>query len=297
MSYIASVKKFVEGLSFEEIKTNSEKEPYSFKVSEFGDLYMITFTEKSDLTLDIVRAMNGVIFEKETNKLVHYSFQKTYEGVSVSKDSYTETVPENCEIEISTEGTHIKLYHHNGEWKIGTSRSIDGSLSHWNNKKSFKELFVECLDAEKILLSYLDPELCYSFVMQHPENKICNEISVKYCSMLNSVNTKTNEVIRHTKGFLVEKNIDEILKRIDDDSCTENYIVYLQDGKRIKLLNKNFKEKQDIIKNDPNMKRVYLRCMKEGTTEILRKHYPYNKELFNSIEYRFYIVKLEKKSL
>jgi hypothetical protein len=28
--------------------------------------------------------------------------------------------------------------------------------------------------------------------------------------------------------------------------------------------------------------------MKEGTTEILRKHYPYNKELFNSIEYRFY---------
>jgi hypothetical protein len=146
---------------------------------------------------------------------------------------------------------------------------------------------------EKIDLNSLDKNLCYSFVMQHPENKICNNISVKYCAILNSIDLEKMTVIRHTTGLMVEKSIEEILFKLESSECHENYIVYLPDDKRIKLLAKSFREKQELIKNDPNMKRVYLRCMKEGTTELLRQHFPQEKELFNLVEYRFYDVAKE----
>jgi hypothetical protein len=256
---------------------------------------MLSFTENSNLTLDLVRSMNGVIFEKETNKLIHYSFQKSFEGVyseylENNKDAYRGQKPESYEIEISTEGTHIKLYYYNGKWIVGTPRSIDASISHWNNKKSFKELFLECADYEKIDLESLDKTHCYSFVMQHPENKICNNVSVKYCLMLNDVNLESGEIIRKTDGFKIEKNIDDVLNEINQETCNSNYIVYLPNGNRIKISNITFKLKQGILRNDANMKRVYIRCIQENTTELAKKLFQNEIQMFDFIEYRFFDV-------
>jgi hypothetical protein len=286
------VKTFVDNLSFEEVVKKATNVPYNFKVSEFGNLYMLSFTDSSNLNLEVSRCMNGVVYEKETNKVVHYSFQKTFEGVygeyrDNHKDSYRGEKPESCEVELSTEGTHVKLYYYNDKWMVGTSRSIDASISHWNNSKSFKELFFECADYEKFDINSLDKTHCYSFVMQHPENKICNNVSVKYCSMLNDVNLETGEIVRTTEGFKVDKSFDQVVAVIDEENCNTNYIIYLQDGRRIKLLNKSFKEKQSLLRNDPNMKRVYTRCIQENTVELVRKHFPNENQMFDFIDYRF----------
>lgn len=292
------LKNFVNDLTFEQVVKKATNVPYNFKVSEFGNLYMLSFTENSNLNLEISRCMNGVIYEKVTNKLIHYSFQKTFEGVyneydDNHKDVYRQEKPESCDIEISIEGTHVKLYYYNNNWVVGTSRSIDASISHWNNSKSFKELFFECIDYEQFDINSLDKSHCYSFVMQHPENKICNSVSVKYCSMLNDVNPETGEIVRKTTGMKVDRTFDQVLLEIEEENCKNNYIVYLPDGKRIKLLNKNFKEKQRILRNDPNMKRVYTRCIQENTVNLVRKHFPNEKEMFDFIDYRFFDVAKE----
>lgn len=292
---IELIKTFVDNLSYEEVVKKATNTPYNFKVSTFGNLYMLSFTDSSNLNLEISRCMNGVIYEKETNKVVHYSFQKTFEGVyneynENHKDAYRGEIPENYEVEISTEGTLVKLYYYDNKWVVGTSRSIDASISHWNNSKSFKELFFECIDYEKFDINTLDKSHCYSFVMQHPENKICNNVSVKYCSMLNEVNLNSGEIVRKTTGFKVEKTFEQVVEEIDQDSCNNNYIVYLQDGRRIKLLNRNFKEKQGLLRNDPNMKRVYTRCIQENTTDLAKKYFPNEIQMFDFIDYRFFDV-------
>jgi hypothetical protein len=287
---INTVKNFVNNLSFEAVKEKALNVPYNFKVSEQGNLYMLSFTDASKMDLEVVRSMNGVIFEKGTNKLIHYSFQKAYEGIwgenlDNNKDAFKLTEPTVYSTEISTEGTHIKLYHYNGEWNIGTSRSINGALSHWNNNKSFKEMFLECASYLNFDVSSLDTGFCYSYVMQHPENKISCYVNEPYIGLLNSVNLETYEICSGTTGFTVEKQIDQILSELENPDCNTNFIVYINDGRRIKLTNKKFKERHSFVNNDQDMKRVYVKSLKNSTSSRLRELFPEFSDTFNFVDF------------
>lgn len=288
---ILSVVEFVKDLTFIQVKEKAETVPYNFKVSDFGELYMLSFTDKSNMALAVVRSMNGVVFEKETNKLIHFSFQKAYDGVHCEhteneKDAYRGEKPENYDVEISTEGTHIKVYYYNDKWNIGTSRSIDASISHWGSMKSFKEMFHDCLEFEKIDIELLDKNHCYSWVMQHPENKVCNDIITPYCSMLNYINTETFVITRATGGFIVDVEIDQVINDVNDDRCNQNFLVYFADGRRIKLTNTNFKRIQDMVKNDPNIDRAYVRCLQNGRSEEMKQHFQSERGRFDFIDNR-----------
>ena len=286
---ISEIKKFVKNLSFTEIKYKSQNVPYNLQVLEHDNLYMLSFTEHSNMALNIVRAMNGVIFEKNTNKLLHYSFPKAYEGVyspyiENEKDCYKKNINQSFEVEISTEGTHIKVFWYNEEWKVSTSRSIEAGLSFWNSEKSFKEMFYETCEYENIDLNSLDKDYCYSFIMQHPENKICRDITVPYCNMLNKVNLDESTVLRTTEGFVIDSSIDLLLEKMRHSKTNLNYIVYLEDYSRIKITNNNFKKLQKLLKNDNNIKKIYLKSLQEGTSEKMKNNSKEHQEVFERIE-------------
>lgn len=286
---ISEIKKFVENLSFDEIKKKAKNVPYNFQVIEHDNLYMLSFTENSNLALKNVRAMNGVIFEKNTNKLLHYSFPKAYEGVyspyfENEKDCYKKLINQNFEVEISTEGTHVKVFWYDNRWRVSTSRSIEAGLSFWNSEKSFKEMFYETCDYENIKLEDLDKQYCYSFIMQHPENKICSEITVPYCNMINKVNVEENTVTRTTEGFLIDCSIELLMEKVRQSSANLNYIVYLEDSSRIKITNNNFKKLQKLLKNDNNIQRSYLKSLQEGTSEEMKKKLKENCIVFERVE-------------
>jgi hypothetical protein len=256
---------FVEGLSFDEVSLKSTISPFNFSVSEWGNLYMLNFTEKSDLNLPLVRSMNGVIFEKETNKLVHYSFQKAYEGIydtntedfdNYYKDYYKNELPEEYTIELSTKGSHIKVYWYNNTWNIGTSKNIEASIQKWKDSISFKEMFYQCLGDEKdLVLDSLDKNSCYSFVIQHQLNTGINSF---YYHMLNCVNLQTFEITRTTIDFTVEKTLQQALE--DSKINKTQYIVYLKNEQRIKINplknNNNKKTKLKMLCN--HLKNVYF---------------------------------------
>jgi hypothetical protein len=286
---ISEIKKFVENLSFDEIKNKAKNVPYNFQVVENDNLYMLSFTENSNLALNIVRAMNGVIFEKNTNKLLHYSFPKAYEGVHSpyfenEKDCYKKMFNQPYEVEISTEGTHIKVFWYEGEWKVSTSRSIEAGVSFWNSDKSFKEMFYETCKFEDINLEDLDKNFCYSFIMQHPENKICSDISIHYCNMINKVNLEENTVIRTTEGFIVDYSVELLMEKIRQSSANLNYIVYLEDSSRVKITNNNFKKLQKLLKNDSNIQKDYLKALQQGTSEEMKKNLKDNIAIFERVE-------------
>jgi hypothetical protein len=288
-SSIQLVKSFVSDLSFEKVKEKADSCPYNFKVTENDNLYMISYTEKSRLDLLVVRAMNGVIFEKGTNKLIHFSFQKSYEGLFSEfadnhKDAYRGEHLESYITEVSIEGTHIKLFYYDGKWNISTARSINAALSFWNNNKSFKELFLECVAHLGFDFDNLDKNLCYSYIFQHPENKICGIVNDYYISVLNSVNVETDEILRGTSNLIVNGSLDNVLNALENPEHEFNYIVYLDDGRRIKLVNKKFKEKQNLVKNDQDMRRVYLKCIVSGTSDRLKELFPEFRETFRGID-------------
>lgn len=292
---MSNIVQFFSNKSFKKIKEESEKEPYHFKITEKEDAFMVCNTDKSDLSNPLCREMSGIVLEKGSNKVLHYSLQKAYEGIDEPecKDTYSAELSENYEIEISTEGSLIKTFYHNGQWNVATSKNIDATFSRWGSDKSFKEIFFETLSYENIKLDDLDKTFCYSWVIQHPDNKIAGDVSVPFCIMINKVNLETLEVTRTTDTYKVNKKLEDVLEEIQDIRCTNNYIVYLQDGKRIKLESVYRKKIKNLLGNHSSMKYSFIHCLKKGMEMDIIQEFPTQEKLFNEILDKIHIATLE----
>jgi hypothetical protein len=86
---------------------------------------------------------------------------------------------ENIIIEEFVEGTMINVFWNKnvgttGEWVISTRSNVGGQTSFYksSNTKTFNTMFFEALNEIDFKLEQLNPLYCYSFVLQHPENRI-----------------------------------------------------------------------------------------------------------------------------
>jgi hypothetical protein len=84
----------------------------------------------------------------------------------------------DIQVQEFVEGTMINVFwdDSNNIWEISTRSSIGANVKFYQGKdtKTFKQMFEETLESigEKDLFNKLDKNLMYSFVIQHPENRI-----------------------------------------------------------------------------------------------------------------------------
>jgi|APGre2960657404_1045060.scaffolds.fasta_scaffold04939_5 hypothetical protein len=295
--------------SFEQVKTFFESEPYFFEVKETGNLFMLCMSDHSDLSLKAAREATGIIFEKNTNKLVHYSFAKAYEGftsddVSPTFDQdyfYSENVlsTDSLVIDHYFEGSIIKLYYYDGKWNIGTSRHINGNQNRWSSKSSFEKLF-----SEAVIKSYncsfadfkksLDADYAYTFLFQHPDHTMTLNVATEMCFPLNRVKLDNLEEGNEEQGNLTTSYTK--VSDIDTTKCgiNENYLVYHVDNQgkiknRVKLLSSKYLELKKKVGNYPNLGLRYLENLKNLEDKMfLRSQYPHYCGLFSDIEGSFH---------
>ena len=77
------------------------------------------------------------------------------------------------------EGTMINVFWDatselNGNWEITTRNTVgaESSFYKYPGSKTFRTMFLEALKENNLHLDLLNRDLCYSFVLQHPENRI-----------------------------------------------------------------------------------------------------------------------------
>lgn len=290
---MASIAEFVKGKTFEEVKVVAEEN--LLDVKEDGNLYMLSFNGKSNVDNKFIREANGIIFEKETNKMVHHCFEKAYDGVWDShffRNCMLEGNTYNCDnfedldytVEHYTEGSLIRVYWYNDMWNVGSSRKINAAFSHWGNELSLKELFYEAMKIEDIDLNILDKSYCYSYIFQHPKLKICMDSNTIFCMMINKVNLDTFEEIRTTENYKIDKKISELV--LDADRIDKNYFVFLDGGVRIKMISDSYKDVQNLLGNHPSIKWSYLESIQNGTDNLLRNHFKSSSDEFDIIDKR-----------
>ncbi len=238
---------FVKELSFEQVQLECEK--LKIRVKSHDNLYMLNFMDDADFTNPIVRQANGVIFEKETNKLVHYSFEKYYENSSVSNDTYDLDLKYDeygrllgGECYPFIEGSLIKVYYYNNAWCVSTSKCIDASRSYWSSNKSFDELFRETVLSEGFY-DKLDKNCCYTYILQHPEIITINQVLKPKLILLNTINPDTVDSIYC-------KNSDIPI----DNEC---YVIHLDHGKSVKVLSDNFVKWKSILSEYKDIGMIY----------------------------------------
>ncbi len=103
-------------------------------------------------------------------KVYVYSPPKSLPFSSVKDDEY-----DNYILEELVEGTMINLFWNDylNEWDIATKNSLGGKYAFYqDNKKTFRTMFLEAMNNQQIEFDHFNKNLCYSFVLQHPDNRV-----------------------------------------------------------------------------------------------------------------------------
>jgi arsenate reductase-like glutaredoxin family protein len=286
--------------TYENLKDILEKDPYHLKVKDDQNkpnLFLIHNTDKSNSDLTIVRECNGIILEKNTFKIVCYTFDKCIE----SNELNDKIDIDNLYVENAIEGTLVRLFYYNNAWNICTKKCIDASKSKWISDKSFEQLFNEAMLKYNPLnvLQLINQNYCYSFIVVHPENNIIvkyTEPEIYHISTrnmeslleLNNINIGLPNIERQK---ISKDNLNDIYNAIQNDISLANEGMIFIDNQcnRHKIKNPYFIKVRSLWGNTNNRMMRYLELRKN--IDLLKDYlsfFPYDQHLFASYELIIY---------
>lgn len=299
---------------FKQHKITQLCEDDNYIVKKRNDFTIIKYNKKN-LTIDnenSVGLFRSVIINDDN--IVVFAPQKSV--------NYNNFIVENefsdCNITEYVDGTMINIFYNNkkldenGETKPGwefCTRSNIGAKCRYNldTQKTFFDMFLDACIEEKLDFNILNKECCYSFVLQHPDNKIVKHIEKPKLILIRvySFNGE-NEIFDVTEE---EKNIDintprtlyNINKNISNwldftEMCSgENlpfdmvgFVIYNKDGVRTKIRNIAYENVKRLKGNLQKMFLQYLTLRKSDQLHDFLRYFPEYKQEFELYKEKLY---------
>lgn len=157
-----SNKKLFNKESVEFCKKTCDYKEHKFDVVKYNKINIIS----SDY--DDVGFLRAMIIDQECNKIIAVGPKK-----SVSLDYFKKNTSQ-YQYEEFVDGIMINMFRWNNTWEIST-RSIVGANKRFSlskNDMTFRDMFYDACMFLNINLENLPSHYCYSFVLQHPNNRI-----------------------------------------------------------------------------------------------------------------------------
>lgn len=209
---------------------------------------------------------------------------------SIDLNTFLNKYPlEECSIEEFVDGTMINLFYYMDNWHISTRSNI-GAKCRWYSKKHFSELFEE---ANYINYDNLDESLFYTFVLQHPENRIVKEytkpnivlVSVGYINNDNLEYKNIYELNESLNVNVPEKytfsSVEEILNFIEKRDFNFQGVVIKNGINRTKIRNQNYNYVKNLRGNNKNIKYLYFSLRQNMFLSEYLRFFPEYTELFD----------------
>ena len=292
--------------------------------------YKVIHYEKEFLSSDLISSYGlcRSIIVNSKNEVICYAPPK-----SIPADSFMEKYSiRNLFVvaEEFVEGTMINVFWDktngiNGTWEIAT-RNIVGATSSFfikKNRKSFREMFFEACEECNLLLDELNKNYCYSFVLQHPENRIVvpfKKPNLYLVSVFLIENSNSDVVIHNMHLDRIKRDNDLLLhhlgiqnsmicfpQKINTDSTTysdliEKYgsintsydvlgiVLYNKNtGERTKIRNPVYEEVRQLRGNQPKLQYQYLSLRHQGKIAEFLKYYPESKRECSEFRHQLHL--------
>lgn len=204
------------------------------------------------------------------------------------------------------DGTMINVYYDkNHGWELAT-RSIIGGKSKFfkvKNSPSFRDMFIEALNNTDLEFDDLDEKLCYSFVLQHPKNRIVLKVEnpkIYLCSIYEcqGLTVKEHDIVEYMDVFKQRKvcmpvqynfdNIDDAIKLLANPLSTPYYcmgvVLKHTNGMRWKVRNPNYEYVRGLRGNDPKNQFQYFKLRQSYKLGDFILYYPEFYEEFKVYE-------------
>lgn len=223
------------------------------------------------------------------------------------------------------EGTMINVFWDNkigekGAWEIATRNSVSANYSfyQYSTKYTFRNMFEEACKENNLILDNLNKNYCYSFVLQHPKNRIvvpfkkpnlylvaiysfehnenndcnsCDEIMV-YSVLLDRIETQhfqhfglENANIQLPKKYTDCKNYNELIEKYASMNTPYHIlgvVIYNRNtGERTKIRNPVYEQVRQLRGNQPKLQYQYLYLRNQGKIADFLKYFPENKSNFS----------------
>lgn len=282
------------------------KEPYHFNIKTTDRLYLVNSTKKSEEKYSLV---TGLIFEKDTNKVVCYGIDTCIDVDEIDKES-SEYKDSLWTVEECYDSTMLKMYYYDGEWQLATTNCINAQTSWWSTPKSFDTLF-----RESITIDYngLNKDYCYTFVLQHPSNQLVILVDRPYVYHVGTRSLIANDNYREIEDDIVYcfnergercevlrpkvisegSKIEDVKIMMEERTANGSYVRgymlkrVLETGsvKRVKMDTNIYKDMANIRGNTQSLSIRYLQLINsDGDRQKLRNYYPMFRQHFDTIE-------------
>jgi hypothetical protein len=295
-----------------ELENNSKINVIEYSTKS-NQKYKIVRYDKEILTFDLVNTyglFRSVIINN-MNQVVCFSPPKSMPyDVFVTK--YADN--ENMIAEEFVEGTMINLFWDPsiglyGSWEISTRNTVSANISFYKvlHGKTFNTMFMDACTSNHLDINQLNKNYCYSFVLQHPENRIVVPFKSPQLYLVEIyeivLDNGTNDVIIYSQniqsylqyGFqnssvkIPERyyyNTYDDLKKLYASYNTSYDILgfvikNMETGERCKLRNPVYEEIRRLKGNQPKLQYQYLSLRHQGKMSEFLKYYPENKKDFS----------------
>ena len=293
----------------EEYEKYYTSQKYSTKMNE---TYTIVKYNKEFLRQDLINTyglLRSVIVSEQ--KVLSFSPPK-----SLTADKFMSQYPtknEHIVAEEFIEGTMINVFFDsthgfNGTWQISTRNTIGANVSFYQNSKlTFNQMFMEACVYNNINIQCLNPRYCYSFVLQHPSNRIVIPFKNPQLYLV-----RIYEIIQTSEGIIVmEENLSEVknsglfistgikfpekyefsaYSELIEKFASGNtpytimgvIVKNLETGERTKFRNPIYEEIRHLRGNQPKLQYQYLSLRQSGKLSEYLKYYPETKKEMSS---------------
>ena len=224
-----------------------------------------------------------------------------------------------CRFEEFVEGTMINLFWNpiKLDWCIATRSSIGAKCKYnVNSSKTFRHMFLDTMNKQKVEFDMFDSKYCYSFVLQHPENRIVQPINEPRIVLTNVfccntddkyiVNADSEEFSRVKKKLenlsnnyiwtpLMIKYPSDNYKNVEDwQSLIEFYssdnldyriqgIIAYNGVQRTKFRSKNYERVKHLKGNSPKIQYQYLNLRQTNKVTEFLYYYPESRKEFSKL--------------
>lgn len=189
----------------------------------------------------------------------------------------------------------------NKRWQYATRSNIGANIRFYvqnEGKKTFRTMFDEALVHDKVSLDVLPKTMCYTFVLQHPDNRIVAPVSVPHVVLVEA-HEITDKIItiyphgstdadKELRALVDQYEIpiperyaytnhkaarDNHASRNTDFSCVGVVVKNYETGWRSKIRNPVYEEVKLLRGNHPKLQFLYLILRQSGSVKKYLKFY------------------------
>lgn len=208
--------------------------------------------------------------------------------------------PSECIAEEFIEGTMINLFFDvsKNDWEISTKNSIGGRVKFFQEQENFRTLFEDICKEKHINFTNLPKENCYSFVIQHPNNRFVIPVVEKKLYLISVYNINEyyikelnkNDFIHLINGINIPQNYNfQNYEELFNNYASMNtpytimgISIKHNSGIRSKMRNPNYENLKILRGNTPKLQYQYLSLRKDQNVKNFLTYFPENKSKFTS---------------